>query len=53
MSPSGALSSPKNAPEQLSLARALTVENDPRLKQGLAKDKIMKVNSINATARVR
>ena len=52
MSPSSALSSPKKAPEQLSLARALTVENDPRLKQGLAKDKIMKVDSINASARV-
>ena len=52
MSPSSALSSPKKAPEQLSLARALTVENDPRLKQGLAKDKIMKVDSINASARI-
>ena len=52
MSPSSALSSPKKAPEQLSLARALAVENDPRLRQGLAKDKIMKVDSINASARV-
>ena len=52
MSPSSALSSPKRAPEQLSLARALAVENDPRLRQGLAKDKIMKVDSINASARV-
>ena len=52
MSPSSALSSPKKAPEQLSLARALAVENDPRLKQGLAKNKIMKVDSINASAKL-
>ena len=52
MSPSSALSSPKKAPEQLSLARAVTVENDPRLKQELAKDKIMKVDSINASAKL-
>ena len=52
ISPSSALSSPKKAPKQLSLARALAVENDPRLRQGLAKDKVMKVVSINASARV-
>ena len=52
VSPSSALSSPKKAPQQLSLARALAVENDPRLKQELAKDKIMRVDSINASAKL-
>ena len=42
----------EKAPKQLSLARALAVENDPRLRQGLAEDKVLKVAFINASDRV-
>ena len=49
ISPSSSLSSPGKAPKQLSLAHALAVENDTRLRQALEEDKIMKVVFINAS----
>ena len=49
ISPSSSLSSPGKAPKQLSLAHALAVENDTRLRQALKEDRIMKVVFINAS----
>ena len=49
ISPSSSLSSPGKAPKQLSLAHALAVENDTRLRQALEEDRIMKVVFINAS----
>ena len=49
ISPSSSLSSPGKAPKQLSLAHALAVENDTRLRQALEENRIMKVVFINAS----
>ncbi len=43
------MSAPGKAPKQLSLAHALAVENDTRLRQALEEDRIMKVVFINAS----